>query len=114
LSRILCDRESEFNIFECFLDEQLYAIHLDPWYADIVNYLISIRIPKDWTKNNRDIFFDLMRFFAWDDPYLFKYCYDQFFIRHVLDHEMRSVLSFYYDQAYGLHYSGRKVATKVL
>jgi len=76
LSRILYGRKSESNISECFLDEQLYAIHPDPWYANIVDYLISVWIPKGWTKNDRDMFFHPMRFFAWDNPYLFKYCYD--------------------------------------
>jgi len=37
LSRILYDRESESSISECFPDEQLYDVHPDPWYADIVN-----------------------------------------------------------------------------
>ena len=46
LSRIICDREFESHISECFPDEQLYAIHPDPWYADIINYLVPGRIPK--------------------------------------------------------------------
>ena len=76
LSRILYDRESESTISECFPNEQLYAIHPDPWYADIVNYLVAGRIPKGWTKNDRDRFFHLVKFFVWNDPYLFKYCAD--------------------------------------
>jgi len=63
LSRILYDGESESNISEFFTNEQLYAIHSDPWYADIVNYLVSSRIPKGWTKNDRDRLFHLMKFF---------------------------------------------------
>jgi len=31
LSRILYDRESESSVSECFPDEQLYAVHPDPW-----------------------------------------------------------------------------------
>jgi len=46
LSRILFDRKSESSISECFPDEQLYAVHPDPWYADIVNYLVDGRIPE--------------------------------------------------------------------
>jgi len=30
LSRILYDRDSESSVSECFPDEQLYAIHLNP------------------------------------------------------------------------------------
>ena len=72
LSRILCGREHESNIFECFPDEHLYAVHPDPWYAAITNYLVSGRISEGWTKNDRDLFFHLLKFFIWDDPYSFK------------------------------------------
>ena len=74
--------------------EQLYAIHPDTWYADIVNYLVAGRIPESSTKNDRDRFFHLVKFIVWDDPYLFKYCSDQMFRRCIPDHEVRSVLSF--------------------
>jgi len=67
-----------------------------------------------WTKNDRDRFFHLVKFFIWDDPYLFKYCANQVFRRCIPDNEVRSVLSFYYDKAYGGHFSGRKTAAKVL
>ena len=94
LSRILYDRESESTVSECFPDEQLCAVHSDPWYADIVNYLVTGRIPESWTKNDRDRFFHLVKFFVWDGPYLFKYCYDQMFRRCIPDHEVKSVISF--------------------
>ena len=42
------------------------------------------------------------------------YYSDRIFRRCVLDHEVRSVLLFYHDQAYGGHFSGRKIAAKVL
>jgi len=45
-SRILYDRESESSVSECFLDEQLYIVLPDPWYVDIVNYLVADRIPE--------------------------------------------------------------------
>jgi len=59
----------------------LYAVHLDPWYADVVNYLVASRIPEGWTKNDKDRFFQLVKFFIWDDSYLFKYYSDQVFKR---------------------------------
>ena len=71
LSRILYDRGSEFSISKCFPNEQLYAVHPKPRYADMVTYLVSGRIPEGWTKNDRDRFLDLMKFSIWDDPYLF-------------------------------------------
>ena len=71
---ILYDRENESSVSECFPNEQLYIVHPDPWYADIVNYLVADRIPEGRTNNDRDRFFYHMKFFVWDDLDLFKYC----------------------------------------
>ena len=76
LFRILCDRESESIISECFFDEKLYVVHPDPWYADIMNYLVPGRIPEGWTKNIIDRFFHLVKFFVWEGTYLLKCCSD--------------------------------------
>ena len=79
-----------------------------------MNYLVAGRIPEGWTKNDKNRFFHLVKFFVWDDPYLFKYYSDQVFRRCILDHKVRSVLSFCHDQACGGHFNGRKTAAKVL
>jgi len=50
----------------------LFVVHPHPWNADIVNYLVAGRIPEGWTKNDKDRFFHLVKFFVWDDPYLFS------------------------------------------
>ena len=75
---------------------------------------MSDKIPKGWTKNDGDRFFHLVKFFFWDDPYLFKYYSDQVFRSCIPDHEVRSVLSFYHDQACGGHFGGKKTAAKIL
>ena len=67
LPRILYDRESESSVSECFSDEQLHVVHPDPSYVDIVNYLVAGRIREGWTKNERDRFFHLVKFFIWSD-----------------------------------------------
>jgi len=59
LSRIIYSGEFESYISECCPDEQLFVVHPDPWFADIVNYLVPTKIPVDWTKNNRTDFFTL-------------------------------------------------------
>jgi len=79
-----------------------------------VNYLVAGRIPEDWTKNDKDRFFHLVKFFIWDNPYLFKYFSDQVFRRCIPNHEGMSVLSFCHDQACGGHFSGRKISAKTL
>ena len=109
MSKIHGGRELESSISEYFPDEQLYVVHPDPWYADIVNNLVAGRIPEGRTKNDRERFFHLVKFFVWQDLYLFKYYADQVFRRCIPDNEMRSVLSFHYDPT-----CGSKTAAKVL
>ena len=41
-----------------------------PWYADIVNYLVTDQLPSRWTKQDRNKFYSEVRHFVWDDPYL--------------------------------------------
>ncbi|XP_026396868.1 uncharacterized protein LOC113291561, partial [Papaver somniferum] len=54
LSRLAVDKEV-IPLRESFPDEQLFSIALgEPWYADIVNYLVSKQIPKDLSRAERD------------------------------------------------------------
>ena len=69
-------------------------IHFDPWYADTVNYLVTGQLPEGWNKHDRDRFLHLVKFYIWDDPYLFKHCFDQIVRRYAPDHDMRRILSF--------------------
>jgi len=39
-------REHESHITKCFPDEQLFVVDSDPWYTDIVNYLVFSGIPE--------------------------------------------------------------------
>jgi len=114
LSRIRYDKESGSSVSKCFPDKQLYAVSPDPWYANILNYLVIGRISYGSTKNYRHRFFHLVEFFVWEDPYLFKCYYDQVFRRCVSDNEVKSVLSFCHHQECGGYFSGIKTATKVL
>ena len=109
----MCARGIEAPISECFPNEQLFVVQSDLWYANIVNYLITSKIPKGWNRDDRARFLHLVKFYIWDDPYLFKYCFDQIVRRCVPDHEIRSVLFFCHDQAYGGHFSGKATTAKV-
>ena len=62
---------------ESFSDEQLMSLEVLPWYADIINYLITGQLPEHWTKQDKVKIFTEIKNFFWDDPYLFKYCADQ-------------------------------------
>ncbi|XP_058216884.1 uncharacterized protein LOC131327767 [Rhododendron vialii] len=81
------DSSSKLPIVDTFPDEQLFSISSCPWYADIVNYLVTGRIPDHWTPQDRRFFLSEVKRFFFDDPYLFKYCSDQIIRRCVPDDE---------------------------
>ena len=76
LSRILNTPIIQAPINEDFPDEYILAIFKEPWYTDIVNYLVTGQLPADWTKQDQCRFFAQVRYFFWEEPYLFKYCLD--------------------------------------
>ena len=113
LSKILV-RHEKTPIVETFPDEQLMFITVAPWFADIVNYLVTKQIPSHWSKHDKNKFFSEVKHFFWDDPYLFKYCPDQIIRRCIAEHEQTNIISFCHDQACGGHFSSNRTATKVL
>ncbi|XP_073136960.1 uncharacterized protein [Henckelia pumila] len=63
-------------IHDDFLDEQLFEVTKLPWYADIVNYLSSKLLPSHLTYQQKKKFFSELKYFLWEDPFLFKICAD--------------------------------------
>ena len=74
-----------------------------------MNYLITGMIPEGWNSHEH-----LVKFYIWDDSYLFKYYSDQFVSRCVFDHVEMSILCFYHDQAFGGNFSWKTIVAKVL
>jgi len=114
LSRLETTNPHDQIIDDKFPDEQLFTIEDNPWFADIVNYLVTEQLPVGWSKSDQSKFRSYVRFFHWDDPYLFKYCSDQIFRRCVPDTEFQSVLHFCHSKACGGHFGAKKTAAKVL
>ena len=54
-------------------DTLLKITHADPWYADIVNFIVKGYVPPG--TNKRKLLHD-SRFHLWDEPYLFRVCAD--------------------------------------
>ena len=54
-------------------NEHLLAVQTFPWYADIVNYLVTGKTPSHWSSNDQKRFLSIVRHFYFDDPYLFEY-----------------------------------------
>ncbi|CAL8169131.1 unnamed protein product [Prunus armeniaca] len=104
LSRLVHE-EDLLPIPEAFPDEQLLTIEVsEPWYADIVNYIVSKQVPSTITRNQRNKLKKMARFYVWDDPYLWKYCPDQIIRRCVHDSEFNSILTFRHIYACGGHF----------
>ncbi|KAG5553970.1 hypothetical protein RHGRI_011741 [Rhododendron griersonianum] len=117
LSRLIIEfTEDSLPISENFPDEQLMHVSQlsSPWFADIVNYLVTGEIPSHWPKHDKFKFLSKVKYFFWDDPYLFKYCPDQIIRRCIPESDQRSVISFCHDYACGGHFSAKKTAAKIL
>jgi hypothetical protein len=66
LSRLIVDfNEDVVPITKTFPDEQLMHISQisAPWFADIVNYLVTAQIPSHWTKQDRSKFLVEAKYF---------------------------------------------------
>ena len=58
LSRLHFDTITEpLTLNESFPDEQLMSLEVLPWYADIVNYVVTGQLPEYWTKQDKVNFF---------------------------------------------------------
>ena len=101
-------------IGDSFPDEQLFALVHCPWYADIINYLVTGQIPPQWTSQQKRKFLVDIKKYYFDDPYLFKYCPDQLMRRCVPNDEHIGILTFFHSEACGGHFSARKTADKIL
>ena len=115
LSRLVPESTSHcIPISDSFPDEQLFALVHCPWYADIVNYLVTGQIPAQWTSQQKRKFLTDIKKYYFDDPYLFKYCPDQIMRRCVPNDEQIRILTFCHSEACGGHFSARKTADKIL
>ncbi|KAM1482481.1 hypothetical protein ACFXTO_034785 [Malus domestica] len=102
LSRLVHDEDS-LPILETFPDEQLMSLEVsEPWYADLVNYLVTKQVPSTLDKYKCDKLRNGARFYVWDDPYLWKYCPDQIIRRCVHNSEFNSILAFSHSYACGV------------
>ncbi|KAL3583078.1 hypothetical protein D5086_017410 [Populus alba] len=115
LSRLTIDSRSDITpINDYFPDESLLSVSTMPWFANIVNFLVSGHLPAHWSTQDKRKFLNEVKNFYWDDLYLFKYCPDQIFRRCIPDNEVSSVIKFCHSEACGGHFSSRKTIAKIL
>ncbi|KAI3782657.1 hypothetical protein L2E82_12710 [Cichorium intybus] len=114
LSRII-NNEEPTPLNDSFPDEQLLTNQtITPWYADMVNYLVTKNFPSDYTRAQKDKLKKDSKHYVWDKPYLWKFCPDQIIRRCVDLREVHSILNFCHAEACGGHFGPKRTAHKVL
>ncbi|KAK8933442.1 hypothetical protein KSP39_PZI015251 [Platanthera zijinensis] len=111
-----CEKDVHLEIRESFPDESLYVIKEEsvPWYADFVNYIVSKVFSPGLSSQQRKRFLHQVKYYLWDEPYLFKICADQIIRRCVPEVEVHSILERCHASPYGGHFKGDRTARKVL
>lgn len=98
-----------------FPNEQLFSANfVTPWYANIVNYLVTNELPTGLQKGKRDKLRSEARYYVWDNPYLWRQCVDQVIRRCVPKTEFHSILTFCHSYACGGNFGPKRTNRKVL
>ncbi|GJR77377.1 reverse transcriptase domain-containing protein [Tanacetum coccineum] len=84
-----------------------------PWFVDYANYHAGNFIIKGMTTQQKRKFFKDVKYYFWDDPYLFRTCADQIIRRCVHGQEAFEILKPYHEGPTGGHYSVNLTARKV-
>ncbi|XP_073033736.1 uncharacterized protein [Primulina eburnea] len=107
------EKEEEGAIQETFPDEQLFEVNsVLPWFADIANYLSCGTLPPDMSYHQKKKFVHDIKFFYWDDPFVYKRCADQVIRRCVEDIEAQQILEKCHSSPYGGHFGASRTAAK--
>ena len=97
-----------------FFPDEFFSINKMSWYTNIVNYLAICEMPCDWSSQDRKKFLTEVKSFYWDEPYMFKYCSNQFLKKCILDDEVSRVIQFCHSEACSGYFSSKKTAAKIL
>jgi len=110
LSRMLI-QGSDLPINDYLRDDTLLKVtSSSPWYANLVNFMVTGYIPPEEDKKK---LIHLSRFHLWDDPYLFKVCADGLLRRCIPLCETRKILEHCHSSPYGGHYGAFRTHAKV-
>lgn len=107
---------ADVPINENFPDEQILQVKTHtPWYADYVNYLASgIHPPPELNRYQRKKFFHDVKFFLWDEPFLYRRCADTIIRRCVPEEEWGAIMRECHSSPSGGHFGTNRTAFKVL
>ncbi|GJZ14326.1 reverse transcriptase domain-containing protein [Tanacetum coccineum] len=117
LSRIKNDETSDDNeVNDNFPEETLMEIHTknEPWFADFANYLVGNVIPKGMTYQQKNNFFSDLKHYFWEEPYLFKVCFDGMIRRCISGPKTQTILDQCHHRPTDGHYGPNITAKKVI
>ena len=80
------------DISDSFPYEHLLAVSSHaPWFAHIINFLVTRSIPEHWNRHRKDKFFHELKYYYWEEPLLFHVGYDQIIRRCVEEEELNAI-----------------------
>jgi len=85
-----------------------------PWYADLVNYLVTKEFPPGLSTSQKDKLRVDAKYYFWDNPYLWKFIVDQVVRRCVPQDEFHFILTFCHSHSCCGHFGAKRTAHKVL
>ncbi|XP_062103105.1 uncharacterized protein LOC133814123 [Humulus lupulus] len=109
------EKQNEGPIKETFPDEQFFVVNqvTTTLYADFVNYLVSGLQPPDLNRQQLEKLFHDVKFYYWDEPYLYKQCPDRIMRHFVPEDDVFSILEHCHSAPYSGHFGGQRTAAKV-
>ena len=105
------ENPQKLSIDDSLRDDMLFKItKSDPWYADIINFMVAGYVPQG--ENNRKLIYE-SRLHIWDEPYLFRVCSDGLLRRCVPAEEGNKIIERCPSSPYGGHYGAFHTHLKI-
>jgi hypothetical protein len=111
LSRMQFENLQELPINDSLRDDMLFKVtKSDPWYANIVNFMVASHVPLG--KNKRKLIYE-SRLHIWNPPYLFRVYVDGLLRRCVPVEEGIQIIQKCHSSPYGGHYGVFHIHAKI-
>ena len=69
----------------------LHSLHVTPWFADNVNFIVAFFVPPHASRSQIDNLKCNAKYYVSDNPYLWRFSSDQVIHKFVLDHECNAL-----------------------